>query len=116
QQVSLAQPGFTPDEERVVGTGGRFSNREARGVSEPIGCADDEGVEGVAPVEADRVVVACVGVTRSAGEVGGPTLLGTGERLADFVDLVGVGFAVNVGDDGVSLVGILRSWAGDSDT
>ena len=30
--------------------------------------------------------------------------------------LVGVGFAVDVGDDGVSLVGILRAWAGDSDT
>ena len=57
QKVGLAEAGLTPDEQRVVGAGGRLGNREAGGVSEPIGCADDEGVEGVAPVEADRVVV-----------------------------------------------------------
>ena len=55
QQVGLAEPGLAPDEQRVVGAGRRLGDGERGGVGEPVGGADDEGVEGVAPVEADVV-------------------------------------------------------------
>ena len=53
QQVGLAEAGLAPDEQRVVGARRRFGDGEAGGVGEAVGRADDEGVEGVAPVEAD---------------------------------------------------------------
>ena len=36
QKVCLAEAGFAPDEQRVVGPRGCLSNRERRGVSEPV--------------------------------------------------------------------------------
>ena len=54
QQVGLAEPGLAPDEQRVVGARRRLGDGEGGGVGEPVRGADDEGVEGVAPVEADR--------------------------------------------------------------
>ena len=67
QQVGLAEAGLAPDEERVVGAGGRLGDRQGGGMGEPVGGADDEGVEGVAPVEADR---SCRRLGRSAWPFG----------------------------------------------
>ena len=51
QQVGLAQPGVAVDEQRVVGLAGRLGHRDGGGVREPVGRADDEGLEGVLRVE-----------------------------------------------------------------
>ena len=53
EQVSLAEPGFAPDEQRVVGARRSLGDRERGGVSKPVRGADDERVEGVALVQAD---------------------------------------------------------------
>ena len=46
-------------------------------MSEPVGCSDDERVEGVAAIQTDRVGVAG-GVVRTGAEVGRPAFLGAG--------------------------------------
>ena len=51
-QVRLAEPDSAVDEQRVVGARRRFGDGAARGVRELIRRADDEGVEGVAGIEA----------------------------------------------------------------
>ncbi len=92
QEVCLAEPGLTPDEERVVGTRRRLGDGEAGRVGEPVGGTDDEGVERVPAVEAD--VVGRRAVLRLPGEVTRPALLGAGERFLVLVDLVGIGQGV----------------------
>ena len=52
QQVRLAESDPAVDEERVVGLGRQLGDRLAGGLGELVGRADDEGVEGVARVEA----------------------------------------------------------------
>ena len=91
QKVGLAEAGLAPDEERVVGAGRRFGDGERRGVSEAVGGADDERVEGVAPVQVDGGGLVGRCVLGAVGEVGGPALFGTGEGLGVFVDFVGFG-------------------------
>src|SRR5437764_332629 len=51
QQVCLAEPGLTPDEERVVRARRCFGHSDRGRVREPVGRADDEGVERVLLVE-----------------------------------------------------------------
>src|SRR5262249_16090656 len=53
KQVSLAEAGFAPNEQGVVGPRWGFGDRERSGVSKPIRGADDEGVECVALVQVD---------------------------------------------------------------
>ena len=98
QQVCLAETRLAPNEQRVVGAGGCFGDRQSGGVREPIGGTDDEGVEGVAAVEAGSVG----GGSRFAavwalGEVGGPAFLDIAERLTVFIRLVGLRVQVVVG-------------------
>ncbi len=52
QEVGLAESGIAVDEERVVGLGRRLSDGYRGCVSEPVGLADDEVVEGVLRVQA----------------------------------------------------------------
>ncbi len=63
-QVGLAEADAAVQEQWVVGVTGALRDRQARGVCEAIGGADDEGPEGVAGVEADR---ATLGSTDPAG-------------------------------------------------
>ena len=56
---------------------------------EPIGCTDDERVEGVATVEAGSAGNGWIDGVGTFSEVVGPTLLG-GDGLTIFVPLVGV--------------------------
>ena len=51
QQMRLAQPGVTPDEQRVVGPRRRLGDRDRGRVREPVGRADDERVERVPLVQ-----------------------------------------------------------------
>ena len=51
QQVGLAQPGVAVDEQRVVGLARRLGDRDGGRVREPVGRADDEGLEDVLRVE-----------------------------------------------------------------
>ena len=51
EEMGLAQAGVPVDEQRVVGAGRGFRHRLGRGVGEPVGRGDDEGVEGVAGIE-----------------------------------------------------------------
>ena len=53
-QVRLAETHAAVDEQRVVRTRRRFGDGAARGVRELVRRADDEGVEGVAGIEAGR--------------------------------------------------------------
>ena len=53
-QVRLAEPHAAVDEERVVRARRRFGDGAARGVRELVRRADDEGVEGVAGIQARR--------------------------------------------------------------
>ena len=55
QQVGLAEPALAVDEQRVVGLGRRLGDGDRRGVREPVGRADDEGLEGVLGVEPRRL-------------------------------------------------------------
>jgi len=57
EQVRLAEPGVTVDEQGVVGLGRHLRNRLGRGVGEAVRRPDNEGVEGVARVEAPDVAV-----------------------------------------------------------
>ena len=50
--MGLPQAGLTPDEQGIVSPGRGFGDRQGGGVRETVGCADDEGVEGVPAVEA----------------------------------------------------------------
>src|SRR4029078_6988 len=74
QQVRLTESGFSPDEKWVVSPGGCFGDGEGGGGGEPVGRAACEGVEGVAPVEADGLRVIARDLSWPAGEVGRPTL------------------------------------------
>ena len=58
---------------------------------ESIRGADDEGVKGVAAVQAGATGSFRVGGLRTFGEVSRPVLVDAGERFAVFVNLVGVG-------------------------
>lgn len=89
QQMGFAQPGLTPDEQRVVGAGGRLGDGERGSVGEPVGRPDDKGLEGVAAVEVDRGFLVGGGVERPVGEVGRPALFCASEGFGDLVDLVG---------------------------
>ena len=51
QQVGLAQAGVAVDQQRVVGLARRLGDRDRGRVREPVGRADDEGLEGVLRVE-----------------------------------------------------------------
>ena len=51
-QVRLAEADAAVQEERVVGVAGALGDRQAGGVGQAVGRADDEGAEGVARVEA----------------------------------------------------------------
>ena len=51
QEMCLAEAGLAVDEERVVGLGRSFRDRDGSGVREPVGPADDEIVETVFRVE-----------------------------------------------------------------
>ena len=51
EEVGLAEPGASVDEERVVGVGRRLRDGERGGVREAVGRADHEGVEGVFGME-----------------------------------------------------------------
>ena len=53
-QVRLAQADAAVQEERVVGVARALGDRQARGMGEAVGRADDEVAERVARVEADR--------------------------------------------------------------
>ena len=64
-QVRLAQPHAAVDEQRVVRARRRFGDGAARGVRELIRRADDEGVEGVAGIQAGRARRAASGRRRS---------------------------------------------------
>ena len=57
QEVGLAQPGVPVDEQGVVGLGRHLRHGLGRGVGEAVRRPDDEGVEGVAGVEAPHVAV-----------------------------------------------------------
>ena len=63
-QVRLAEAHAAVQEQRVVGVSGALRDRQARGMREAVGGADDEGPEGVARVEADR---AALGSADAAG-------------------------------------------------
>ena len=106
QQVGLAEAGLAPDEERVVGAGRCFGDRQGRGVREAVGGADDEGVEGVATVEAGSAGDGRVGGVRTFGEVVGPALFGAARDITVFVGLVGVDRRVQVG-----VVGLVQGWS-----
>jgi hypothetical protein len=98
EQVGLAQPGVAVDEQRVVGLAGRFGDSDGRGVREPVGRPDDEGLEDVLRVEAG---VACVAGDRLATSglthdqsVGRPVEFGIHGRL----DLTGSRLHHGLGD------------------
>ena len=57
-QVGLAEAHAAVQEERVVGVAGTLGDREARGVGEPVGRADDEVRERVARVDVGRPALA----------------------------------------------------------
>ena len=71
QQVGLAQPGVAVDEQRVVGLAGRLGDGDGGGVREPVGRADDEGLEGVLRVEAGLERRWARGPGASTGVAGG---------------------------------------------
>jgi len=101
--VRLAEAGFAPNEERVVGAGRCFGDGQGRGMGEPVGGADDEGVEGVAAVEAGAAGDGRVDGVRTLGEVVGPGVLSADDHFTVFVTLVGVvGDVVGLGQ-GVGL-------------
>jgi hypothetical protein len=78
QQVSLAQTGFAPDEEWVVGPCRRFGDGQGRGVGETVRRTDDEGVEGVSPVEARCRRFRCGAGLGPVDEITRPVLIGAG--------------------------------------
>ena len=116
QQVGLAEPDRTVEEERVVAVRGALGDGARGGVGELVRAADDEGVEGVLRVESldrphrDRglaLVEAVVG-----GEKDLEQLVGDGGGLA--VDQVPVALLDGVDEAGVrrdqdELVGASRS-------
>ena len=51
QQVGLAEPGVAVDQQRVVGLARRLGDGDRGGVGEPVGRADDEGLEDVLRVQ-----------------------------------------------------------------
>ena len=57
-QVGLAEADPAVQEERVVGVAGALGDRQAGGVGEAVGRADDEVGEGVARVEVGRATLA----------------------------------------------------------
>ena len=63
-QVGLAEAHAAVQEQRVVGVAGALRDRQARGVREAVGGADDEGPERVARVEADRAALGAADATR----------------------------------------------------
>ena len=66
-QVGLAETDAAVDEQRVVGARRGFGDGPAGGVGELVGRADDEGVEGVARVEAPSWVASGCGGGRVIG-------------------------------------------------
>ena len=110
--MRLTEAGFAPDEQWVVGPGGCLGNREGSGVGEPVRGADDEGVKGVAPIQAGAAGGFRVSGLWSLGEVGRPVLMRAGESLAVFVNLVDIGQRF-VGHQAV--IGFVTGQGGDTD-
>ena len=86
--MGFAETGLAPDEQRVVGAGGGFSNRERGCVREPIRSADDKSVEGVAPIQAGAAGGLRVAAVGTLGEVVGPVLMRAVEDLEVFLDVI----------------------------
>ena len=84
QQVGLAQPGVAVDQQRVVGLARRLGHRDGGRVREPVGRADDEGLEGVLRVEPGLERAAARRRSSRSVDVGA---LGRGRRRGILVDL-----------------------------
>ncbi len=73
QQVCLADAGGAADEEWVVRVAREFSDRQRRGVGEPVAVADDELLEGELGVGRGVELVTdlerCAGVRAAVGDV-----------------------------------------------
>lgn len=109
--MGFTKPGFAPDEQRVVGTRRRFSNRQDGSVSEPIGSADDERVKCVPSVQTRSTDSCRIVAVGAFSEIGRPTFVRAGEGFVTFIDLVRVGI---VGLRNSTVVGLLGSGRSDA--
>ena len=69
-QVGLAEADAAVQEERVVGLAGTLGDRQAGGMREAVGRADDEGAEGVAGVEVDAAALGRADAARLDADLG----------------------------------------------
>ena len=95
QQVCFAQTGLTPDEQWVVGPCGCLSDGKGGGVSEPVRGPDDEGVKGVAAVEAGPEGFVSRAIAGAVDEVVRPCLMGAGQRFSVLIDFVEVRIGID---------------------